>query len=276
MEISLLACSIYSMYSPDRRERERERRGLKLPRRNGERRSRGPLELFGSTLATPLLLETPRDERVPRRRGVRPSTNLGWISTRRAIQNQTRWNNRYTSVICSNKTFHLWFLALIFLLNLKPPIDPPPTTQINYCRVSNFTPSRLFLSSGRRERVRDPSLPPLSPRKLLLVIEFPSNPLRGHVLLHFAKLEQHRISLSRSFSSSIRDIVRLSRIRLVRPRMLLLIHVKFQISLICCPNRVLFVIGESIQSHRVIIIVLSITFSRETIFIQIVFPSRLN
>lgn len=202
MEISLLACSIYSMYSPDRRERERERRGLKLPRRNGERRSRGPLELFGSTLATPLLLETPRDERVPRRRGVRPSTNLGWISTRRAIQNQTRWNNRYTSVICSNKTFHLWFLALIFLLNLNPPIDPPPTTQINYCRVSNFTPSRLFLSSGRRERVRDPSLPPLSPRKLLLVIEFPPNPLRGHVLLHFAKLEQHRISLSRSSSSS--------------------------------------------------------------------------
>lgn len=67
--------------------------GLKLPRRNGEGRSRGPLELFGSTLATPLLLETPRDKKVPRRRGVCPSTNLGWISTRRMLveENRTSW-----------------------------------------------------------------------------------------------------------------------------------------------------------------------------------------
>lgn len=67
--------------------------GLKLPRRNGEGRSRGPLELFGSTLAPPLLLETPRDKKVPRRRGVCPSTNLGWISTRRMLveENRTSW-----------------------------------------------------------------------------------------------------------------------------------------------------------------------------------------
>lgn len=68
--------------------------GLKLPRRNGEGRSRGPLELFGSTLATPLLLETPRDKKVPRRRGVCPSTNLGWISTRRMLVEEKQKSNK--------------------------------------------------------------------------------------------------------------------------------------------------------------------------------------
>lgn len=77
--------------------------GLKLPRRNGEGRSRGPLELFGSTLATPLLLETPRDKKVPRRRGVCPSTNLGWISTRRMLVEEKQKSNKLEIRFSSNE-----------------------------------------------------------------------------------------------------------------------------------------------------------------------------
>lgn len=139
----------------------------------------------------------------------------------------------------------LWF----FVLNLKPPIDPPPTTQINYCRVSNFASSTSSSVSFVWERESEEEIVlSSSPRKLLLVIEFPSNPLREHVLLHFAKLEQHRIScfalpLSFLLSSPLLESRRCPFIPNSFPFFLLIVaalpnFVKFQISLICCPKRI--------------------------------------
>lgn len=102
------------------------------------------------------------------------------------------WNTDL--VIYSNKLLIPRFDSFSAQLNLSI----FQMTQINYCRASNFTSSRLCFFR-RKERIRNRPLASFS-RKLLALIEFESASRT-----RFApKLEQHRISCFFSRLSRIR------------------------------------------------------------------------